>query len=57
MKYQYVLFDLDGTITDSGEGIVNSVMYALNKYGIIVEDRNELKKFVGPPLGDSFQEF
>ena len=32
-------------------------MYALNKYGIIVEDRNELKKFVGPPLGDSFQKF
>jgi len=50
-----MLFDLDGTITDSGEGIKNSVVHALNKFGIEVKDRNELNKFVGPPLGDSFQ--
>ena len=38
-KYTTVLFDLDGTLTDPGEGIVNSVAYALNKYGIEVEDK------------------
>ena len=40
--YQYILFDLDGTLTDPGEGITNSVAYALKKYNIIVEDRREL---------------
>lgn len=49
------MFDLDGTITDSGEGIANSVMHALNKFGIKVKVKSELNKFVGPPLGDSFQ--
>ena len=56
-KYTHILFDLDGTLTDPGEGITNSVMYALNKFGIKVEDRAELYKFIGPPLVDSFKEF
>ena len=47
-------FDLDGTLTDSAEGIINSVIYALSTYGIEENDREALKSFVGPPLGDSF---
>lgn len=53
-KYQYILFDLDGTITDPGLGITNSVMYALNKFGIS-DKRENLYKFIGPPLAKSFQ--
>lgn len=55
--YKYIFFDLDGTLTDPGEGITKSVEYALNKYGIQVEDRTSLYKFIGPPLNDSFSEF
>ena len=54
MRYQTVIFDLDGTLTDSAEGIVNSVIYALSTYGIEETDRDALKSFVGPPLIDSF---
>lgn len=57
MKYKYLFFDLDGTLTEPGLGITNSVIYALNKFGITVEDRNELYKFIGPPLVDSFKDF
>ncbi len=57
MKYPYVLFDLDGTLTDPYEGITRSVVHALNKYGIKVEDRNELKCFIGPPLTESFERY
>lgn len=53
-KYDYFLFDLDGTLSDPGIGITNSVMYALKKYGIEVTDRSELYSFIGPPLKDSF---
>lgn len=56
-KYQTILFDLDGTLTDSGPGIMNAVTYALHHYGIEVEDRASLHRFIGPPLVDSFQEF
>ena len=56
-KYQTVLFDLDGTLTDPGEGITNSVAYALAKYGIAVEDKTALYAFIGPPLIDSFRKF
>lgn len=52
--YDTILFDLDGTLTDPGEGITNSVAYALKKYDIEVSDRSELYKFIGPPLKDSF---
>lgn len=55
--YKYLLFDLDGTLTDPGLGITNSVMYALQKFGIKVEDRTSLYKFIGPPLRDSFEAF
>lgn len=53
--YQYVLFDLDGTLTNPGLGITNSVMYALRKFGINVSDRSQLYPFIGPPLRDSFR--
>lgn len=53
--YHVVLFDLDGTLTDPGEGITNSVAYALKKYGIGVSDKRELYKFIGPPLHESFE--
>lgn len=56
-KYQYILFDLDGTLTDSAEGIINSVLYALKKSGIEEHDREKLVAFVGPPLADSLKRF
>lgn len=52
--FEYVFFDLDGTITDSGNGIINAALYALEKYNISVNEKNELRKFIGPPLQDSF---
>lgn len=55
-QYEYIFFDLDGTLTDPGEGITNSVMYALKRFKIEAE-REELYKFIGPPLVDSFKEF
>lgn len=55
--YDVVLFDLDGTLTDPGEGITNSVAYALNKFGISVDDKKELYNFIGPPLIDSFMKY
>ena len=55
--YQIVLFDLDGTLTDSGLGITNAVAYALDKFGIQVKDHSELNVFVGPPLKDSFSRY
>ena len=55
--YNVILFDLDGTLTDPGRGITNSVAYALNKFGIEVADKKELYKFIGPPLTDSFEKY
>lgn len=57
MNVKTVLFDLDGTLTDPGEGITNSVAYALRHYGIDVEDRRTLYPFIGPPLTESFMKY
>ena len=57
MKYAYILWDLDGTLTDPALGITNAVMYALRHYGIDVQDRRELYPFIGPPLTDSFEKY
>ena len=57
MKYKYILFDLDGTITDPFDGITASIIYALDKFGISVPDRKELAAFIGPPLVDSFSKY
>ncbi len=54
--YKTVLLDLDGTITDSAPGIVNSVNYALEKFGIKEHDVKKLKTFIGPPLKNSFMQ-
>lgn len=55
MQQKYLLFDLDGTLTDPGEGITNSVAYALEKFDVFIEDRRELYPYIGPPLTDSFR--
>lgn len=55
--YAYILFDLDGTLTDPGEGITRSVAYALRHFGIEVTDRTTLYPFIGPPLRESFQRY
>lgn len=53
---EFILFDLDGTLTDSEEGILNSVRYALEPYGIELPYKT-LKKFIGPPLLEAFSEY
>lgn len=53
--YQYILFDLDGTLTDSREGITKSVQYALDKMGIHEPELEPLERFIGPPLYDEFR--
>ncbi len=55
--YQYILFDLDGTLTDSREGITKSVQFALQDWGIYEEDLSKFECFIGPPLRDSFLNF
>lgn len=57
MDKRYVLFDLDGTLTDSQEGIKNAIKYSLASFGIIVEDDNQLRSWLGPPLVDSLMKF
>lgn len=52
-----ILFDLDGTLTDSGEGIINCAALALEHYGIPVPSREEMRVFVGPPLHETFVKF
>ena len=54
---KYLLFDLDGTLSDSGPGVTRSAQYALEKFGIKVDDPDDLKFFLGPPLKTSFMEF
>lgn len=57
MEYKYLLFDLDGTLTDPKEGITTSVQYALRAFGIEEPDLEKLKPFIGPPLQSSFMDF
>ena len=54
---QYLLFDLDGTLTDPKLGITTCVQYALKFFGIEEPDLDKLEPFIGPPLKDSFMEF
>ncbi len=54
-EMKYCLIDLDGTLTDPGLGITNSIIYALNKYGINAE-RSSLYRFIGPPLRETFMD-
>lgn len=57
MEKKAILFDLDGTLTDSGEGIINCAIVTLQHYGLPVPSREELRVFVGPPLHNSFIKF
>ena len=54
MGWDVILFDLDGTLTDSGPGIMHAAQYALDAFGVHVEDAQTLSFFVGPPLVESF---
>ena len=56
-KYKYLFWDLDGTLTQSEFGIIDSVIYALEKMGIEPGERESLKKFIGPPLYEAFKNF
>lgn len=55
-KWKTILFDLDGTIVDSSEGITNCVKYALEEAGVPIPEYSQLLKFIGPPLVEGFQE-
>ena len=55
--YRYIFLDLDGTLTDSKEGIFNCVRYALEKMGEPIPTEEILKKFIGPPLHDSYERY
>ena len=57
MEKKAILFDLDGTLTDSGEGIINCAIVTLEHYGLPVPSREEMRVFVGPPLHDTFVKF
>ena len=52
-----ILFDLDGTLTDSGEGIINCAVLALERFGLPIPEREAMRVFVGPPLHDTFVKF
>lgn len=55
--YKYILFDLDGTLTDPALGITNSILYALRQMGVEPPARESLYRFIGPPLAKTFLEF
>jgi len=57
MNTKTILFDLDGTLTDSGEGIINCAILALEYFGLPVPDRETMRVFVGPPLHETFVKF
>ena len=57
MNIKAIFFDLDGTLTDSGEGIINCASLALEHFGLPVPSREEMRVFVGPPLDQTFIDF
>lgn len=57
MPYKYIMFDLDGTVIDSAEGIINSVKYTLEQMKLGMLSDETLYKFIGPPLKSAFAEF
>ena len=57
MTKKAIFFDLDGTLTDSGEGIINCAELALRHFGLPVPSREEMRVFVGPPLDKTFIRF
>ena len=57
MTPKSIFFDLDGTLTDSGEGIFNCAELALRHFGLPIPTRQEMRVFVGPPLRETFAKF
>jgi len=57
MTQKAIFFDLDGTLTDSGEGIINCAILALEHFGLPIPSREEMGVFVGPPLDKTFIQF
>lgn len=57
MTPKAILFDLDGTLTDSGEGIINCAILGLEHFGLPIPSREEMRVFVGPPLDETFLKF
>lgn len=53
-KYEAIIFDFDGTVVDTGPGIINSLKYSLEKNGVEIPDEKTLRRFIGPPIYDSF---
>lgn len=56
-QYENILFDLDGTLSDSAKGIMKGAYIALEHFGVEVKDYSELYRFIGPPLVESFSEY
>lgn len=56
-RYDYVIFDFDGTVVDTGEGILKSLQYSFKEMGREVPDLDDLKKFIGPPIYYSYTTF
>lgn len=57
MRYDYLLFDMDGMLVDTSEGVLKCASHALSAFGIQVEELDTLKPFMGPPLTYSFKTF
>ena len=55
--YDLIMFDLDGTLVNSEEGVTKTVQYALNACGIEENNQDNLRRFIGPPLVDAFMEY
>lgn len=56
-KYDFVIFDFDGTVVDTGEGIIKSLQYSFEQMGREIPDMSDLKKFIGPPIHYSYTHF
>ena len=54
MKYKLVIFDLDGTLMDTSEGIIASIRHVLGVYGFSVQSDDDLRRYIGPPIQDTF---
>ena len=57
MKYEHIFFDLDGTLTDPGQGITNAIIYARKKRGLDPGRNEDYYKFIGPPMPQSFADY
>lgn len=55
--YKYILFDLDGTLLNTFPGVSNALRYTMDYYKMPVPDETEMRKYLGPPLGDSFRDY